>query len=217
MVTGVLERECEDLIRPFAKWITSGFPYVIVKAGQSLDGRITRPPGEGQWITNEEAQRHGRALRRRVDAILVGAQTVRQDNPRLTLREAAGTSGKEQPLRVILTRTGRLPEEAHVFTDEHKNRTLVLHDLPLSKVLQELGRRGIVSVLIEGGGNVLAQAFKSQLVDEVYWYIAPLLCGTGVPTLNDPSWEASVGMDEVNIVPMGNNVCVMGRPRWPNK
>jgi diaminohydroxyphosphoribosylaminopyrimidine deaminase/5-amino-6-(5-phosphoribosylamino)uracil reductase len=214
VTTGVLADECGDLIRPFAKWITTGLPYVIAKAGQSLDGRITRPPGEGQWITSEAARAHGRGLRARVDAILVGAETLRQDNPKLTLRDEA-PAGKEQPLRVILTRTGNLPEDAFVFTDAFKERTLVVRDQSLPEVLRDLGQRGVVSILIEGGGKVLAQAFGHRAVDEVFWYIAPLLCGMGVPALAD-AWEHSVALEQVKILPIGDNVCINGRPVWPN-
>ncbi len=69
---------------------------------------------------------------------------------------------------------------------------------------------------MEGGGNVLAQAFQSRAVDEVFWYIAPLLCGPGLGTLSGPAWEASVALDQVQILPIGDNVCVTGRPIWPN-
>lgn len=214
---GVLAAECREVIRPFAKWVTTGLPYVIAKAGQSLDGRITRPPGESQWITSEAARVHGRSLRARVDAILVGAETVRQDNPKLTLRDGSAPAGKEQPWRVVLTRSGDLPEQALLFTDEFKDRTLVLRDLTFDEVLRDLGQRGVAAVLVEGGGNVLAQAFRSQAVDEVFWYIAPLLCGNGVPTLNDSSWASSVALDQVEILPIGDNVCIHGRPVWPNQ
>jgi len=87
VTSGVLQEECQAIIRPFAKWITTGIPYVIAKAGQSLDGRITRPAGESSLITNDSARAHGRRLRMRVDAILVGAETIRKDNPQLTLRD----------------------------------------------------------------------------------------------------------------------------------
>jgi diaminohydroxyphosphoribosylaminopyrimidine deaminase/5-amino-6-(5-phosphoribosylamino)uracil reductase len=215
VTTGVLESECRDLIRPFAKWITTSVPYVIAKAGQSLDGRITRPPGEGQWLTNEAARAHGRRLRAQVDAIIIGAETLRQDNPKLTLRDQA-QPGKQQPWRVILTRTGNLPEQAHVFTDSYKDRTLIMRDLSFPDVLGDLGRRGVVSVLVEGGGNVLAQAFRHRAVDEVYWYVAPILCGIGIPTLAD-AWDQSVTLEEVQFLPFGDNMCIHGRPAWPNK
>jgi len=180
---GVLEKECAELIRPFTKWITTGIPYVIAKVGQTLDGRITRPPGEPAWITSDSARAHARRLRMRADAIIIGAETLRKDNPRLTLRDADVGSGKEQPWRVVLTRSGNLPQDAHLFTDEFKDRTLILRGLSLGEVLKELGRREILTVLIEGGGIVIGQAFQLQEVDEAHWYIAPRFSGGGRPSI----------------------------------
>lgn len=214
VTSGVLEAECRALIRPFAKWITTGIPYVIAKAGQSLDGRITRPAGESQWITNDAARAHGRRLRMRVDAIIVGAETVRKDNPQLTLRD--GGSGKEQPWRVVLTRSGEIPPESHLFTDEFKDRTLVMHGKDLPEVLADLGRRGVVSVLIEGGGIILGQAFRERLVDEVYWYIAPRLCGGGRPSIAGTALPQSVELKDIEVRPIGDNVMVHGIPVWPD-
>ena len=217
VVSGVLEAECRALIRPFSKWITTGIPYVLAKAGQSLDGRITRPAGEGQWITNEEARAHGRSLRARVDAIIVGAETVRQDNPRLTLRDASSANGKEQPWRVVLTRSGVLPPESHLFTDEFKDRTLVMQDKDLPQVLADLGRRGVVSVLIEGGGVILGQAFRERLVDEVYWYISPRLCGGGgQPSIAGPALAQSIELKDIEVRQMGDNMLMHGIPVWPD-
>lgn len=212
---GLLEAECRQLIRPFAKWITTGLPYVIAKVGQSLDGRITRPPGEPQWITHDAARAHARRLRTRVDAIIIGAETLRKDNPHLTLRDAATGSGKEQPWRVVLTRSGDLPAGAHVFTDEFKDRTLVLHGLTFPDVLKELARREIASVLVEGGGIILGQAFQTQAVDEAWWYIAPRLCGGGRPSIAGLPFAHSVQLTDVNILPLGDNVCISGVPAWP--
>lgn len=213
VTTGILESECQEILRPFAKWITTGLPYVIAKAGQSLDGRITRPPGEGPWITSEAARAHSQGLRARVDAILVGAETVRQDNPRLTLRNG---SLKQQPWRIILTRSGHLPPDANVFTDAYLDRTLVLRDLAFPEVLRDLASRGITSVLIEGGSNVLGQAFAARCVDEVCWYIAPRLCGGGLPVIGGPDWQSSVALGNVTLLPIGDNLCLTGRPVWPN-
>ncbi|MBK8091833.1 MAG: bifunctional diaminohydroxyphosphoribosylaminopyrimidine deaminase/5-amino-6-(5-phosphoribosylamino)uracil reductase RibD [Verrucomicrobiaceae bacterium] len=207
---GVLVEECEALIRPFTKWITTGLPYVIAKAGQSLDGRLTRPPGESQWLTSNSARIHGRRLRMRADAIIVGAETVRKDNPRLTLRDGCAASGKEQPWRVILSRSGDIPADCHLLTDEHKDRTLIMQGIELRDVLKQLSERGVVTVLIEGGGIILGHAFRERLVDEAHWYIAPLLCGGGRPALAGPAFPASVELIDAKVLPIGDNVLVSG-------
>ncbi len=211
---GVLEEECSEIIRPFAKWITTGMPYVIAKAGQSLDGRITRPPGEPAWITSDSARSHARRLRLRADAIIIGAETLRKDNPKLSLRDADIGSGKEQPLRVVLTRSGKLPATAHLFTDEFKDRTLVLKSLPFTEVLKELGRRGVLTVLVEGGGIVLGQAFQSREVDEVHWYIAPRICGGGRPAIAGLPLPFSIPLKNARVQPISDNVCITGFPDW---
>ena len=171
---GVLEAECGALNAAFNKWIVTGLPWVIAKAGMSLDGRLTRPPGEGRWITSPASRTDAQQSRARVDAILIGAQTLRNDNPRLTVR---GIPGARQPWRVIFARKGALPAEAHVFTDAHRERTLVYRSQSLRAVLRDLGRREITSVLIEGGTRVLGEAFDRRLVDEAQFYIAPVLLG----------------------------------------
>lgn len=214
VTAGVLEAECEQLIRPFSKWITTGMPYVIAKAGQSLDGRITRPAGESQWITHDAARAHGRRLRMRVDAIIVGAATIRQDNPQLTLRDGSAGRGKLQPWRVVLTRSGEIPPHSHILTDEYKDRTLIMRGQDLPEVLKDLAKRGVLSVLIEGGGLLLGQAFREQLVDEVYWYIAPRICGGGTPSLAGPALSQSIELENVTVHPMGDNVMMHGFPAW---
>ena len=214
---GVLEKECAELIRPFTKWITTGIPYVIAKVGQTLDGRITRPPGEPAWITSDSARAHARRLRMRADAIIIGAETLRKDNPRLTLRDADVGSGKEQPWRVVLTRSGNLPQDAHLFTDEFKDRTLILRGLSLGEVLKELGRREILTVLIEGGGIVIGQAFQLQEVDEAHWYIAPRFSGGGRPSIAGLPLPASVELRDAKVLPIADNVCVTGFPVWQHE
>jgi diaminohydroxyphosphoribosylaminopyrimidine deaminase / 5-amino-6-(5-phosphoribosylamino)uracil reductase len=170
---GVLAEECSALNEAFNHWVTTGMPLVIAKAGLSLDGRLTRPPGEGQWLTSEASRSDAMEIRRTVDAILIGAGTLRADNPRLTIRDVDG----RQPFRVVLTRSGKLPAEAHLFTDEQKARTLVFRNKPLPTVLKQLGKLGCTSVLIEGGGELLGHVFDSGLVDRAVFYMAPLLCG----------------------------------------
>ena len=174
VTVGILGDECRELNAAFNHWIVTKTPLVIAKAGMSLDGRLTRPPGEGQWLTSEAARKDAQKLRAQVDAILVGAETLRADNPRLTVR---GIPGARQPWRIILTRSGKLPKQAHVFTDEHRDRTLVYRGKSWRHVLRDLGKRQITSVLIEGGGQVMGEAFDRRLVHRVQVYVAPLLCG----------------------------------------
>lgn len=174
VTAGVLAEECRALNRAYNKWIVTKTPWVVAKCGMSLDGRLTRRPGEGQWLTGEASRADAQRLRAAADAILIGGGTLRADNPRLTVR---GIPGARQPWRVIVSRGGSLPADAHVFTDEHRDRTLVYQNKTLSAVLRDLGRQGITSVLIEGGARTLGEAFDRRLVDRVQFYIAPLIVG----------------------------------------
>lgn len=189
--SGVQEQPCRELNRGFFHWITTGRPWVIAKAGMTLDGRITRPAGESRWITSEPARADAMQLRLRSDAILIGAGTLRADDPHLTLRGPGIPRGKEQPWRVVLTEHGDLPQQARLFTDEWKHRTLVLQGQPLRTALEDLGRRGVTCVLIEGGSSILAQAFDADLVDEAVFYVAPLISGSGLPVVNADLFRGS--------------------------
>jgi len=208
---GVLAEECTALNRAFNRWIVTGLPWVIAKAGLSLDGRLSRPPGEGQWLTSEAARAHAMRLRARVDAILIGAGTLRADNPRLTIRGVPDFEHK-QPWRVVLTRRGELAEKAHLFTDEHRDRTLVFTDRLLPEVLRELGHREITSLLIEGGADVLGQAFDAHLVDEAHFYIAPLLCGGPhvIGGLGAAATAESLNLRDVRYERIGDDLHVSG-------
>jgi diaminohydroxyphosphoribosylaminopyrimidine deaminase / 5-amino-6-(5-phosphoribosylamino)uracil reductase len=215
---GLLQEECDRLIRPFTKWVTTGLPYVIAKVGQSLDGRLTRPKKEPQWITSEAAREHAMALRLRSDAILIGAETLRKDNPKLTLRHPEIPDDKEQPWRVIVTRSGKVPKKAHVFTDKFKKRTLLLEgERKFDQILRELGGKGITTVLVEGGGDLLGQAFAAEAVDEVFWYIAPMICGGGTMAVGGPDFgnkARSVELTDIWHESLGDNLCVHGYPVW---
>lgn len=176
--SGILGEECARLNEAFNHWVQTRRPFVIAKCGMSLDGRLTRPPGERRWLTSAAARAHANSFRSQVDAILIGAETLRADNPRLTAR-ASGP--KRQPWRVVWTRSGRLPRRAHLFSDRFAERTLVFRNVPLEEVLRELGHREITSLLIEGGGDVLGQALDTRLINRLHLYLAPLFTGGPVP------------------------------------
>jgi diaminohydroxyphosphoribosylaminopyrimidine deaminase/5-amino-6-(5-phosphoribosylamino)uracil reductase len=210
VISGVLEKECVQLNRAFFKWITTGRPWVIAKAGLSLDGRITRVPGEGQWLTGPRARADAHALRVRADAVLVGAGTVRADDPSLTVRMVPLPEGKVQPWRVVLTRSGELPEGARLFTDEYRERTLVFKGRPLTAVLEELGSKYAVNtVLAEGGGEVLGALFAEGLVDEVCFYVAPLLCGGPQLAVAGMGFDA-VPLEDVQYKKLGGDLRMSG-------
>jgi diaminohydroxyphosphoribosylaminopyrimidine deaminase/5-amino-6-(5-phosphoribosylamino)uracil reductase len=207
---GILAEECTRLNEAFNKWIVTGRPFVIAKCGMSLDGRLTRPPAESRWITGRNARRDAHQLRASVDAVLVGAETVRTDNPRLTVR---GVRGARQPWRVVLTRSGELPRRARLLSDKFAARTLIYKRKSLASVLKDLGKRGITSVLIEGGGEVLGEALDKRLIDKVQIYLGPIL--TGGPVIAFPGEGTGKTADalrlrEIAYQQIGQNISISG-------
>jgi diaminohydroxyphosphoribosylaminopyrimidine deaminase / 5-amino-6-(5-phosphoribosylamino)uracil reductase len=213
VLEGVLADDCTQINEAFNKWIVTGRPFVIAKCGMSLDGRLTRRAGESRWITGGSARGHAHQLRARVDAILVGAETVRTDNPRLTVR---GVRGVRQPWRIVMTRSGQLPRGAHLFSDRFSRQTLTYEGRSLAAVLKDLGKRGITSVLIEGGGNVLGQALDKHLIDKVQLYLGPIL--TGGPVIAFPGRGAktaaeALGLRRLSYQKIGQSVCITAYPQ----
>lgn len=175
---GVCEMECRELIRFFAKHITTGKPYVIAKSAITLDGRTTLTKARGQWISGPESREDVQKLRAECDAVLIGGETARADNPSLTLRGKHAV-GREQPYRFVLTAIKELPDDLNLFTDKFADRTEVFHGKSLSRVLTTLGKRGITSVLLESGGRLFAHGIAKKLIDEVVIYQAPIIGGGG--------------------------------------
>ena len=189
------------LNRFYIKHRTTGLPWVTVKFGSSLDGRISTTSGESRWITGEDARREGHRLRQRHDAILVGAGTIVADDPELTNRLP---DAPRQPLRIVLDSTLRIPSTARVL-DQRQARTLVVttdrapaaaraaigeqaevaavaaggpqQRVDLDRVLELLGGRDIISVLVEGGAEINGAFFDAGLVDGVAAFLAPIVIG----------------------------------------
>ncbi len=210
VTAGVLAEECGLLNTGFNKWITTGMPWVIAKVAQSLDGRITRPAGEPQWLSNPRSRRVVQLLRSTVDAILVGAETVRRDNPRLTVRNRKCGA---QPWRVVVTRSGNLPADATLLTDEYRDRTLVVQGSDWIELLKDLGSRGVTRLFVEGGGNVLGQLRDQELIDELWCFVTPCLTGgdkpsfggTGINRMSDAS-----RLERVRYKKFGDDLLITG-------
>ncbi len=203
---GVALREAEELNKAYCHWMKTGRPYVTLKAGMTLDGKLATATGESRWITSVPARREVHQLRRHTDAVLVGVGTVLADDPSLTAR--SGTRFEwltpRQPFRIVVDSRLRTPLKARVFGHQDKAQTIVattaaapaarrsalqkkgieiltlpeLQDrVSLRALLTQLGRRGILSLLVEGGGEINAALLKDKLVDHVCLYMAPLLLG----------------------------------------
>lgn len=177
--SGVLAEECFAINAAWNKWIATGLPFVTAKVGMSLDGRIASFPGR-RWITSEAARADAMKLRANCDAILVGAETVRVDNPSLTIR---GVPNATQPWRVVWSHSGILPPNSTILTDEFRERTLVFTGKTLKSILRDLAQRGVQHVVIEGGGRTHGEAFKKGLVDRIVFYVAPVLLGGDVASI----------------------------------
>jgi diaminohydroxyphosphoribosylaminopyrimidine deaminase/5-amino-6-(5-phosphoribosylamino)uracil reductase len=182
---GVLEAECQELIRGFASVQRTGRPWIIAKLAMSLDGRLTRPPTESRWLSGPAARGEVQRLRAACDAILTSGETVRRDDPALTIRTPELAAGRDQPLRVILTRDpALLPVGAQLFTDDFANRTLVRSGTDLAGVMRELAADfGCCTVLLEAGGRLVGRCIEAGLVDELIVFLAPLVVGGEVPAI----------------------------------
>ena len=203
---GIAQEEAQRLNRAYRHWIRTKRPYVILKAGMTLDGKIATASGESKWITGRQARQEVHRLRSQMDAVLVGVGTVLSDDPSLTARTGAGLtkSAKRQPLRVIVDSRLRIPPRAQVLSKQKNAKTLVASTkkapaarlsvlkkkgietiiLPavrgrvsMPALLKELGRRGITSLLVEGGSEVNATLLRNKLIDHVRLYLAPALLG----------------------------------------
>lgn len=205
---GVLEKACRDINKPFLKYIVSSRPWVTIKAGLSLDGRLSYQHGEGGKITGPDSFRKVHRLRDVFDAILVGIGTVKTDNPSLTARIQRG-KGKD-PVRIILDSTLQIDETARVLDVENGGYAWIFcletedsdkikrltrqgvtvfpvapdkdNRIDLDVVLQVIAEQGMTSVMVEGGATVHGSFLREGLVDHAYLFYAPIFAGDrGVP------------------------------------
>ena len=242
---GLLKDEARRLNAPFFKVMTERLPWTVVKIGQSLDGKIATSRGESRWITSEPARALGHEWRSRVDAILVGSRTIKRDDPRLTERSGVARHGR--PIKIIVDTHLSIPPTARCLSAQspaptwiatlsrdverirrfEKKGVTVLPlrgsaRVPLRPFFRLLAERGVQSVLIEGGGEVIASAFKDRLVDHVSWCVAPIFIGgreapgsvggEGTARLTQAVRLANVTVDRV-----GPDVCIAGDVVYPKR
>lgn len=210
---GVQNTQAEALNTGFLKRMRAGRPWIRLKLGCSLDGRIAMASGESQWITGSQARADVQRLRARSDAILTGIGTVLADNPSLTFRAretilpAHWLPPERQPQRIVLDRQWRLPPRAHVLAAEGVCRVMGKDVAPerqaalaqagaqvdvaddLNAVLARLGELGLNEVLVECGPRLSAAFLQSGSVDEVWLYQAPVLLGSRAQALADLPFE----------------------------
>ena len=239
---GERETAARKLNEAYTKYITTSIPFITAKFAISLDGKIATRTGDSRWISCEESRNYVHVLRYESDAVMAGINTVLADNPRFTSRCCGGRGGivKKQPLRVIVDSYARMPLNAQMLQEPGK--TLLVCDITVPKnkkralaragaeilevpaengrinlenLFQVLGKRGITSILVEGGGTVLGSLFDRKLVDKVVVFIAPLIIGgidakvavggTGIEKLAD-----ALRLRDVTVQQIGDDVMMIG-------
>jgi diaminohydroxyphosphoribosylaminopyrimidine deaminase/5-amino-6-(5-phosphoribosylamino)uracil reductase len=201
--SGVLADEANRLNEAFNHWIVHRTPWITLKAAMTLDGRIATAAGESKWITGPAARNEGLRLRRQADAVLVGIETVLADNPSLTLRSPRNGAITGCRRRLILDTRARTPLASQLVTDDHRVRTTVIVGdrapasrvgrlqqqvqvmrvaekggrIDLAALMPRLGAEGVMSLLVEGGGEVHAGLLEHRLAHRVAFFYAPLMLG----------------------------------------
>ncbi len=204
VITDVGEREgdARRINEAFFKWIVTRMPFVYAKYAVSLDGKIATRTGDSRWISGEQSRRVVHRMRSIVDAVMVGANTVRRDDPQLTARSAGGQPCARQPLRVVVDSRGRTAASARLLSgpgaalvavtgaaepDARESLTRAGAEVvemaesgglvDVEALLRHLGQREVTSVMVEGGGELLASLFEGKLVDKVLAFVAPVIVG----------------------------------------
>ncbi len=234
------QEAARELNEAYFKFITTGLPFVTAKFAMSLDGKIATHSGDSQWITGEAARRYANRLRATVDAVMVGVNTIIADDPQLTARDDRGQPLEHQPLRGIVDSGGRTPTHAQAFRGP--GQTLIATTAaiaPLAKAALEnagaevlllpsqegmvdakalfsaLGARGIINVMVEGGGTLLGSLFDAGLVDRVLAFVAPVIIGgryapTAVAGLGAATMGEALRLERTEVERIGDDVLIRG-------
>lgn len=234
VVNGVGQSYAEDFYRPYFKFITSGLPFVTVKYAQSVDGRIATATGNSRWISSQESLKYAHKLRAISDAVLVGANTLASDDPLLTTRLVRGRN----PVRIVLTNSGKLKFKSKMFSD-NAARTVVATtvdskiktennfeiirlrkkagSLSLNDLLGKIGKMGIMTLLVEGGSQVITSFLKQKLADKVIICVAPIIIGNGLNAIGDlgvKKVDKALKLEDLKWSRSGPDMMLSGRPIW---
>lgn len=227
---GLLESEARRLNEAWLHWLELGRPLVLLKLAETLDGKIATRSGDSRWVSGPEARALVHRMRDRFDAVLVGAGTIRADDPRLTTRGIQGGRGGRDPVRVILDRnlttppgaralpaiilTGRAADRRREAALERAGATVV-RTRSLKDGLRALGRAGICSLLVEGGGETAGALLEAGCVDRVVMFIAPRIAGgrEAVPAVGGRGVNRmadAIALERVRLRRVGQDVMITG-------
>ena len=237
---GVMKEEAEELNRPFIKFISERMPYVAVKVAQSLDGKIATKTGDSKWISAKDSREFVHQLRRRVDAVLVGVNTVLKDNPLLTSRFPK--KSLTQPKKVVVDSLLRISSKNNLLKDPKSLIIATTHKAPVKKIeflkdkgvdviismdsagfvdlralMQSLAARGIMHILVEGGGQVVSGFLKKSLVDEMLVFISPKVIGgrdaiTSVEGEGVKLVKHATRLNNIKVKLFKSDILIQGRP-----
>jgi diaminohydroxyphosphoribosylaminopyrimidine deaminase/5-amino-6-(5-phosphoribosylamino)uracil reductase len=213
VATGILDKEAHELNKRFFTAIKKNRPYIILKWAQTADGFIARENYDSRWISNEYSRQLVHKWRTEEDAILVGMKTAQQDNPQLNVRDWTGRN----PTRVVIDRFLKLNPNLHLFDaqqkticynvllhEEHPNhlRVRIPEENFLTELLNDLHKRKIDSLIVEGGAHTLNTFIAADLWDEARVFVSPQLFGKGIsaPTINGQIHSYDVASDSLQII-----------------
>ena len=238
---GEREQEARRINEAYIKQRLTGLPFVVAKWAMSLDGKIAATSGDSRWVSGPETREWSHQLRTKIDAIMVGVRTVLVDDPQLTARPG-GIDAERQPLRIVADSHGRTPVTARVLDGpgrallattsassavwrrqmaEAGAEVLVLAErdgrVDLEELLRALGERQLLSLLVEGGGELLGSFFDAGLVDKLHAVVAPLIIGgkdapAAVAGRGVERMAEALRLSEVSVERLGEDVLVTGYP-----
>ena len=239
VISKILEKECEEINKPYFFRIKNDRPMIITKTAITCDGKIAASDWSSRWISSSAARTIGHELRLASDAIMIGAETIRRDNPRLTVR-----IGKKEEFRkvIIISRKLNLPLDSALFPrpkdsliiittkeakqssirtwEERGAKILVTNykndSIEWNAVLKKLYNDGCSQILVEGGGVLLSSLLKEGLIDRATFFIAPLLLGGEgkdlLPNVKVPTLNRAWQLEDMNIIQLKNEIVMEGRP-----